>query len=62
MKKEALRLIVEKPLTLKELSEMMNIKEKKAFNLLKSLFEAGEITQFKDQGSQRRYRSTGTTS
>ena len=56
LKKQALQLITEQPLTLKELSEKMGLKEKRAFKILRSLFEKGEIKSFKDQDNQRRYR------
>jgi len=57
MKKQALQILSENPLTLKELAEAMGVKEKKAFNLLKSLFEGGVVKQFKDADDQRRYRA-----
>ena len=56
MRKQALKLFSEQPLTLKELAGKMEIKEKKAFNILKSLFEKGDVEQFKDGNSERRYR------
>jgi hypothetical protein len=57
LKKDALRILVEQPMTLKELAIKMGLKEKKTFNLLKGLFSAGEITSIKDKEGQRKYRS-----
>jgi len=56
MRKQALQLISENPLSLKELAEKMGIKEKKAFNILKNLFEKGQIDCFKDADNVRRYK------
>jgi DNA-binding IclR family transcriptional regulator len=56
MRKQALQILSERPLTLRELADAMGVKEKKAFNLLKSLFERGAVKQFKDD-DQRRYRA-----
>lgn len=56
LKKQVRQLLAEQPLSLKELAVKMNVKEKKAFNLLKSLFENGLVSSFKDQDNQRRYR------
>lgn len=56
LKKQALQLIAEEPLTLRELAEKMDLKEKRAFRILRSLFQKGEISSFRDQDNQRRYR------
>lgn len=56
LKKDALILLVEQPMTLKELASNMGLKEKKVFSLLKGLFSAGEITLMKDEEGQRKYR------
>ena len=56
LKKQALQLLSENPLTLKELAEKMGLKEKKTFRILRSLFAKGEIKSFNDQDNQRRYR------
>ena len=58
LKKQALKMLSEQPLTLKELALRMDLKEKRAFNVLKSLFEGGEVKCFKDEENQRRYRAT----
>ncbi|MFQ6053249.1 MAG: MarR family transcriptional regulator [Candidatus Bathyarchaeia archaeon] len=55
LKREALLLLREQPLTLKELAEKMGLKEKRAFRILRSLFEKGEITSFRGEDNQRRY-------
>lgn len=56
LRKQALQLISESPLSLKELAEKMGIKEKKAFNILKNLFENGQVDCFKDVDNVRRYK------
>lgn len=56
LRREALRILAEGPLTLKELAERMEIKEKKAFEILRFLFESGEIDCYKDSDNKRRYR------
>ena len=55
LRKQALQLLAEQPLTLKELAEKMGLKEKRAFRILRSLFEKGQIKSFKDQDNVRRY-------
>ena len=57
MRKQALQLISEHPLSLAELAEKMSIKEKKAFNIIKHMFENELVISFKDQDSKRRYRT-----
>jgi DNA-binding IclR family transcriptional regulator len=56
LRKQAVQLLAEQPMSLSELAAKMSIKEKKAFNILKYLFENGEISSFKDADSRRRYR------
>lgn len=56
LKKQALQILDEQPLTLKELSEKMDLKEKRTFSILRSLFQKGEISSFRDQDNRRRYR------
>ena len=51
-------MISEHPLSLAELAEKMNVKEKKAFNIIKHLFKNELVISFKDQDSKRRYRTT----
>jgi len=56
LKKDVLKILAEQPLTLKELAAKMGLKEKKVFNLLKSLFEASEVTAKRVDDGQRKYR------
>ena len=56
LKKDALKVLVDQPMTLKELALNMGLKEKKVFNLLKGLFSAGEISLIREEDGQRRYR------
>jgi len=56
LKKDILKVLVEQPMTLKELALNMGLKEKKVFNLLKGLFSAGEISLVREEDGQRRYR------
>lgn len=56
LKRQALQLLIEKPLTLKELAEKLEIKEKRAFSVLRSLFREGKINSFTDADNKRLYR------
>lgn len=56
LKKQALQLLADQPLTLKELAEKMDLKQKRAFRILRSLYEKRQITSFKDPNNMRRYR------
>lgn len=58
MKKDALKCLQEKPFSLAELAEKMELKEKKVFRLLRSLFEGGEITSLRGADGIRKYRPT----
>jgi predicted transcriptional regulator len=58
LKKDALKVLQEKPFSLAELAEKMELKEKKVFRLLRSLFEAGEITSLRGADGIRKYRPT----
>jgi sugar-specific transcriptional regulator TrmB len=49
-------LLLDKPMSLKEIAEALDIKEKKAYNLLKSMFQKERISSFKDSDGQRKYR------
>jgi len=60
LKKQALQLLAEEPLTLKELAEKMGLKDKRAYRILKSLFEKSQIRSFTDQDKLRRYRPAET--
>lgn len=56
LKKQALKLLADQPLTLKELAEKMDLKQKRAFRILRSLYEKRQIISFKDPDNMRRYR------
>jgi hypothetical protein len=51
-------LLLDTPMSLKEIAETLDIKEKKAYNLLKSMFQGERISSFKDTDGQRKYRCT----
>jgi len=55
LKKQALQLLAEEPMSLKELATKMDLKEKRTYRILKSLFQKGQIKSFKGEGNQRRY-------
>lgn len=57
LKRQALQLLTERPLTLKEVAEKLGIKEKRAFSILRSLFTEGKIESFTDVDNNRVYRS-----
>lgn len=45
-------------MSLKEVAEELEIKEKKAYSLLKNMFQNDRIVGFKDADGQRKYRNT----
>jgi predicted transcriptional regulator len=51
-------LLLEKPMSLKEIAEELEIKEKKTYNLLKNMFQKERVNSFKDLDGQRKYRNT----
>ena len=51
-------LLLEKPLSLKELAGILEIKEKKSYSLLKNMFKKDRVIGFKDTDGMRRYRIT----
>jgi len=51
-------LLLEKPMSMKEVAQELGIKEKKAYSLLKNMFQNDRITGFKDMDGQRKYRNT----
>jgi DNA-binding CsgD family transcriptional regulator len=55
LKKEILKLLSEEPMSLKEIAAKMDLKEKRVFRLLRSLFQKDQIKSFKGEDSQRRY-------
>ena len=56
LKKDALKHLQVKPLSLAELAAAMELKEKRVFRLLRSLFEGGEITSKRSAEGVRIYR------
>jgi len=50
--------MLENPLSLKEVAEILEIKEKKAYTLLKNMFQKDRVIGFKDTDGLRRYRIT----
>ena len=50
--------MLEKPLSLKEVAETLEINEKKAYTLLKNMFQSDRVIGFKDTDGLRRYRIT----
>lgn len=51
-------ILLDNPMSLKEIAEALDVKEKKAYNLLKSMFQGERIHSFKDADGQRKYRCT----
>ncbi len=51
-------MLLDKPLSLKELAEVLEIKEKKSYSLLKNMFQKDRVIGFKDTDGMRRYRIT----
>ena len=58
LKNEIGVLLLDEPMSLKEGAATMGIKEKKAYNLLKSMFTDERVISFKDADGERRYRVT----
>jgi DNA-binding PadR family transcriptional regulator len=57
LKKDALKMLQEKPMSLVELAQAMGLKEKRAFRILRSLFESEAITSFRTPDGARKYRA-----
>jgi len=51
-------LLLDRPMSLKEIAKELGVTEKKAFNLLKNMFQNDRIISFKDVDGQRKYRNT----
>jgi hypothetical protein len=51
-------MLLDKPMSLKEVAQVMGVKEKKAYSLLKSMFQDDRVVGFKDADGVRRYRVT----
>lgn len=62
LRRMALKLLSENRLTLKELAEALDINEKRAFRVLRYLFEKGLIDSYKDEEGKRRYRASNRES
>jgi hypothetical protein len=45
-------------MSLKEIAEELEVKEKKAYSLLKNMFQKERVNAFKDLDGQRKYRNT----
>ncbi len=58
LKKDVLKHLQEKPLSLVEIAGAMGLKEKRVFRLLRSLFEGGEIVSVRGPDGGRKYRLT----
>jgi predicted transcriptional regulator len=58
LKKEVLKHLLVKPLSLTELAAAMELKEKRVFRFLRSLFERGEIIPLRGPDGIRKYRLT----
>ena len=55
LKKQILVHISEKPMSLAEVAEVMELKEKRTFKLLRSLFNKDEIKMVRGEDGQRKY-------
>ena len=51
-------LLLDGPLSLKEVAQIMEIKDKKAYTLLKNMFQNDRVIGFKAADGQRKYRPT----
>jgi DNA-binding IclR family transcriptional regulator len=58
LKKQMLAHLSVQPMSLKELAEKMELKEKRAFTLLRSLFQGEQIISIRCEDGQRRYKTT----
>ena len=56
LKKQIVAQLSQQPMNLKELAEKMELKEKRTYRLLKSLFEKDQIEMVKGEDGTRRYR------
>ena len=57
LKKQVLVHLSERPLSLQEIAEKMELKEKRTFKLLRSLFQKDQIVMFRDEDGTRRYKN-----
>ena len=56
LKKQILVHIDETPMSLSEVAEVMELKEKRTFKLLRSLFNKDEIKMIRDEDGIRKYK------
>ena len=57
LKKQILAYLEEKPMSLREIAELMELKEKRTFKLLRSLFQKDQIKMRRFEDGTRRYIS-----
>jgi DNA-binding IclR family transcriptional regulator len=55
LKKQILVELSKQPMSLNEIAEKMELKEKRTFRLLRSLFQKDQITNIKCEDGTRRY-------
>jgi DNA-binding IclR family transcriptional regulator len=55
LKKQILVHLADQPMSLKEVAELMELKEKRTYRLLRSLFEKEQIKTVKSEDGARRY-------
>ena len=55
LKKQILVHIDENPMSLSEIAEIMELKEKRTFKLLRSLFQKDQIKMVRDEDGIRKY-------
>ena len=60
LKKQILVHIDEKPMSLSEVAEVMELKEKRTFKLLRSLFNKDQIKMVRDVDGIRKYIKNAT--
>ena len=58
LKKDVVKYLQTKPLSLAEIAAAMELREKRVFRLLRSLFEGGEIVSARGMDGIRKYRLT----
>ncbi len=58
LKKDVVKHLQEKPLSLAEIATAMELKEKRVFRLLRSLFETGDIASTRGADMVRKYHLT----
>jgi len=51
-------LLLDEPMSLKEIAEELDIKEKKAYSLIKKMFKEYRVNSLKADDGQRKYRNT----